>query len=498
MQIEVLTVIIAYMLAVLIIGLYAAKYVKSVKDYLIYGHRMGIIPLTFTYFATYLSAVSVFGFTGLVYRSGWSGLWLPIIWATGSIMGMFIALRLRRVKLTSPHEYFRVRFGLPSSFQIFAGLLTVVALLVSLIVQIRAMGITWSLALNRSIEEGILISMVIVLIYTVVGGLYAVAYTDIFQGALFTAVLIGGGIWALSVMGGLENLYAMAAKITTPPTVGASPTPEGLLVSAMGAYTFVGLIFLWLNWAPGVAAHIRYTQRQLAAKNIDYSLKMYVIAWPILFLIYVCMGLTALAGRVLIPTMPAGMSVDHIMPLLFLKYMPPIITGLLYGGLLAAAMSTVDSEVQICNSIIFVDAQKYLKLSEKAMLNIARILGVIIVVIATLITLYPLPIIIEFSAYSWGILGSLYFAPMLIGLYWRRVNKWGVLAGVFGGLIVFATWQLLWGTRIYGIPPFGVGVLVSIVLTIVVSAVTKPPPEEYLKDYFPPPITVKAEKAEKA
>ncbi|MCX8191950.1 MAG: hypothetical protein N3F06_03995, partial [Nitrososphaerales archaeon] len=66
------------------------------------------------------------------------------------------------------------------------------------------------------------------------------------------------------------------------------------------------------------------------------------------------------------------------------------------------------------------------------------------------------------------------------------------------GLIVFATWQLLWGTRIYGIPPFGVGVLVSIVLTIVVSAVTKPPPEEYLKDYFPPPITVKAEKAEKA
>ncbi|MEM2429312.1 MAG: hypothetical protein QW372_00040 [Nitrososphaerales archaeon] len=244
------------------------------------------------------------------------------------------------------------------------------------------------------------------------------------------------------------------------------------------------MIFLWLNWAPGVAAHIRYTQRQLAAKNIDNSLKMYVIAWPILFLIYLCMGFTALAGRVLIPTMPKGMSVDHIMPLVFLQYMPPVVTGLLYAGLLAAAMSTVDSEVQICNSILFIDIQRYVKLSEKGMLNIARVLGIVIIAIATLITLYPLPIIIEFSAYSWGILGCLYFAPMLIGLYWKRVNKWGVISGIFGGLIVFATWQLLWGTRIYGILPFGVGVLVSIILTILVSAVTKPPPEEYLKGYF--------------
>ena len=483
-QIEVVTVIIAYMAAVLIIGLYASRYVKSVRDYLIYGHRMGIIPLTFTYFATYLSAVSVFGFTGLIYRSGWSALWLPIIWASGSIMGMFIALRLRRVKLLSPHEYFKTRFGLPNGFQVFAGLLTVVALLVSLIVQIKAMGITWSLALNRSIEEGIIVSMIIVLIYTIAGGLYSVAYTDIFQGAIFTAVLISGGIWALSAMGGLGNLYVMAAKITTPPTPGAPPTPEGLLVSAMGAYTPIGLIFLWLNWAPGVAAHIRYTQRQLAAKNIDFSLKMYAIAWPILFFIYISMGFTALAGRVLIPTIPKGMSVDHIMPLVFLQYMHPVIAGLLYSGLLASAMSTIDSEVQICNSIIFTDVQRYIKLSEKGMLNMARAVGVIIIVIATIITLYPLPIIIEFSAYCWGILGCLYFAPMLIGLYWKRVNKWGILSGIFGGLIVFAVWQLLWGTGIYGIPPFGVGVLVSIILTILVSAITKPPPEEYLKGYF--------------
>ncbi|MEM2633848.1 MAG: hypothetical protein QW372_00035 [Nitrososphaerales archaeon] len=236
MQIEVLTVTIIYMAIVLIIGLYAAKYVKSVRDYLIYGHRMGLIPLTFTYFATYLSAVSVFGFTGLVYRSGWSGLWLPIIWASGSIMGMFIALRLRRVKLLSPHEYFKTRFGLPTGFQVFAGLLTIIAVLVSLIVQIKAMGITWSLALNRPIEEGIIISMFVLLVYTVVGGLYSVAYTDVFQGALFTVMLIGGGVWALSAMGGLENLYAMAAKINTPPTPGAAPTPEGALVSAIGTY----------------------------------------------------------------------------------------------------------------------------------------------------------------------------------------------------------------------------------------------------------------------
>ena len=484
MSIEILSVMVGYIAIVLVIGFYAVRYVKSLRDYLIAGHRLGLIPLTFTYFATYFSAVSVFGFTGLVYRSGWSGLWLPIFWATGSIIGMFIALRLRRVKLLSPHEYFKVRFGLPHGFQVFAGLLTVIALMVSLIVQIKSTGIVWSMALGRSYVEGVLLSMIIILVYVIAGGLYSVAYTDVFQGIMFTVLLILGGVWALLATGGLGGLYAMASRISTPPTPGASPTPEGLLTSALGTYTFIPLLFLWLNWAPGVAAHIRYTQRMMAARNIDLSLKMYVIAWPILFVIYLCMAFTALAGRVFIPTMPEGMSVDYIMPFVFQKYFPPIVAGLFFACLLAAAMSTIDSEVQICNSIVFTDIQKYLKLSEKGMLTFARVLAIVVVVICTLITLYPLPIIIEFSAYCWGILGVLYFAPMLLGLYWRRVNKWGVVSGIFGGLIVFAIWQMLWGTRIYGIQPFGVGVLVSILLTFIVSAVTKPPPEECLKMYF--------------
>ncbi|MEM1545318.1 MAG: sodium:solute symporter family protein [Candidatus Methanomethylicia archaeon] len=484
MSIEILSIMISYIVIVLLIGFYAARYVKSSKDYLIAGHRLGLIPLTFTYFATYFSAVSVFGFTGLVYRSGWSGLWLPVFWATGSIMGMFIALKLRRVKLISPHEYFKVRFGLPYGFQVFVGLLTVVALMVSLIVQIKSTGIVWSMALGRAYEEGVFLSMIIILIYVIAGGLYSVAYTDIFQGIMFTVMLIIGGVWALLTTGGIGNLYTMVSRISTPPTPGASPTPSGLLTSAIGTYTFISLLFLWLNWAPGVAAHVRYTQRILAARNIDLSLKMYVIAWPILFIIYTCMAFTALAGRIFIPTMPEGMSVDYIMPLIFGKYFPSIVVGLFYACLLAAAMSTIDSEVQICNSIVFIDMLRYLKLSERGMLAVARILAVVIVIICTLITLYPLPIIIEFSAYCWGILGVLYFAPMMIGLYWRRVNKWGVISGVFGGLIVFAVWQMLWGTRIYGIQPFGVGVLVSILLTIIISAVTKPPPEECLKMYF--------------
>jgi SSS family transporter len=484
MNIEILGVIVGYIVITLVIGFYAARYVKSVKDFLIAGHRLGLIPLTMTYFATYFSAVSVFGFSGIAYRNGWSALWYPIIWATGGTMGIFIALRFRRALLTSPHEYFRVRFGLPYGFQVFAGLLTIIALLVSEIVQIKSTGIVWSMALGRPYEEGVILSMIIILIYVMAGGLYSVAYTDIFQGIIFTVMLIAGGVWALFAIGGLNNLYVMASSISAPPTPGAPPTPKGSLTSALGSYTFISLLFLWLNWAPGVAAHIRYTQRMLAGKDTDSAIKMHVITWPILFVLYICMAFMALVGRVFIPTMPKGMSVDYILPLIFQTYFPPIVTGLLYVALLGAAMSTIDSELQICGSILLTDMQRYVKFSENKMLNFARVINIVIVVIAALITLYPLPIIIEFSAYTWGILGTLYFAPMLLGLYWRRVNKWGVVSGIFGGLIVFVIWQILWGTSIYGIQPFGVGVLVSILLTIIVSAVTRPPPEEYLKMYF--------------
>jgi len=485
MEFEILGIIVAYYLIVLAIGFYCAKLTKTSLDYLVASHRFGVLLSTFCWFTTYFSAVSVFGFTGGVYRAGWSLLWLPCMWAMGSILGVAIAARLRRTRFIVPQEFYRIRFKAPG-LQTLVAVLSIIAILISLIVQLKAMGIVWSLALGRPFEEGVILATVVTLIYTVSGGLFAVAWTDVVQGVLFTAVLVFGGIWILDKLGGVGALYAAAAAINTPPTIGASPTPPGLLVTALGLYTPFAVLTLYLNWTPGVAAHVRYTHTMQAAKNVKTAIIMYMISWPILLVLYLCMGFVALGGRVLIPTMPKGMEIDWIFPLIFKTYMHPVMAGLLFAGLLAAAMSTIDHELQLSAAMATVEVKTYYpKLSDKSLLWMARALTVVLTVIAMIITFYPIGLIIEFSAYMWGILGISYFGPMFFGLYIKRINKLGATAGVLGGLIVFILWQALWGTRIYGIIPAGMGVLVSIVVTFLASYATAPPPEEHWKPFFP-------------
>ncbi|MEM2848417.1 MAG: hypothetical protein QXM79_06580, partial [Zestosphaera sp.] len=103
--------IIAYFIIYGAVGLLAARKIKTLEDYAVAGHKMGLIALTGTYFATFISALSFLGGIGGIYRVGITNVVYPIMWATGSAIGPIIAYKFRRVALITPAEYFEKRFG---------------------------------------------------------------------------------------------------------------------------------------------------------------------------------------------------------------------------------------------------------------------------------------------------------------------------------------------------------------------------------------------------
>lgn len=489
----ILAVIIIYLLAMLAIGVISSRAVKDEKDYLIGGFKLGIIPMTGTYLATYFSALSLLGGVGLIYRTGIGGSWMQAAWALGSVFGPIIAVRFRRVQIVSPSEFFYHRYG-SRGLQAFGAAATILYGLFNMVVQIVAMGLIWNLATGRGMTEGLIIGMIITILYTLFGGFIAVVWTDTIQCFIFIIVLIIGVITVITHLGGIHEIYSAAELINTPPEIGMDPNESGSMLKLLGTYGALSLFFTFLVQGPGTGSRPEYLQRMQASKNMKTALGMYKYAWILLILLYLSLNIFGVGGRVLIPTMPEGMSSDYIMPFMFMQLTPPVVTGLLFAGILAAAMSTIDSGMVIMTAaatdLLHIFTKK--EFNSKQLLLFTRICTVIIGVIVVIMAVNNSSFITDVAGYGFGILGLTFFVPLLFGLYSKRANTVSAWSCVICGSIAFVIWQYLTSAELLSgvaasIPPIGLAVLVGIIVMFVVSRFTKPMDEKYWKPYLTRP-----------
>ncbi len=469
-------IIITTLIAYVIIGIIASRRVRSAEDYFIAGMKLGIVPLAGTYLATYFSGVSMMGYPGNIYKLGIATLWFPIFWALGTIILIFVALRFRKVSMVTPADFFRIRYG-SKLLEILVAITSFVALIFSLIVQFKVMGIAWSLALGRPYEEGVLVTALTIIIILIAGGLVSVAWSDVLKAILFVISIFAGGAWILAKLGGIGAIMSGVAKISKD------------LVDPIGPYTPLGLFFLFLIWACGVGTHPQYLQRITAAKDVRTALLQYIISWPILAVVYLMLASLALGARILIPTLPPGYTRDYVLPLLFQKYAPTAIYGLFLAGIIAAALSTTDSVIQLSTSFICVNVIKALKpdIEQRKLLLTGRVISFLLTALIAYLAIKPLPAILYLAGYSWGLLAVGYFATTVFGLYWKRANTAGALASVIGGWIVFIITQTLAKAGLWTlkeVPPIAVGVLTAIILLPIVSLLTAPPPKERIEPFF--------------
>lgn len=450
-----------YLLAMLAIGYYSSKKVKTNEDFMVAGRRLGPILLAGTLAATEIGGGSSLGVVEKAYGSwGLSASWYVITMGIAFVILSFLAPKLRAAEVKTVPEYFRRRYGKSS------GLITAIVMILPLIgltaSQFIASATIVSVMLGLDYSSAVTIVAVVVTIYAIMGGLWAVTLTDFVQVFLIVVGMIAAVPFALDLAGGMEAVKANVPPETFDMFKGVGPT------------TIISLIIMYIaSFTVGQEAVSRY----YSAKNGKVAIQGSIISACINFIyafIPAILGIITLA-LINMDKIESALIMEngakYALPLLAMHTMPAIIVGLLFAGIISATMSSADSDLLGAGSIFGNDIYKvYLKkdASEKDVMRTTRVVMLIIGFLAWLIAFTNTSNIISLLMFSFTLRAAGAFFPYIFGLYWKKSSSMGTIFSLILGSIVVI---LLEHTSLsfFGLDPILPGLLVSLIVFLAFS-----------------------------
>lgn len=486
-----ISITLLYVAVIFYVGWAYSKKTKNSDDFMIGGHDMGWFLTLCAFAATWVSATSMIGGPGFLFRWGYSYmLYGPIAWFIGSATPMIaLAYKLRRSPTKTVPEFMSKRYG-SVNLQAFSALIMVYGFILYVVIQMKGFAIIMSAMLDLPYSWGVWLVAIMVL-YTTVLGFKSVAATDVVNFACLTFGAVIGAIVILNLVGGFSAMNAKAALIDTVPMIKegakiAATIPGALLhPTSMGTYTPLYFFGIFLAMGLGGAASPQYAVRMLAAKNVKIAVYMAGLSVLLMSVVYFSTTVIGIGSRVLIPTLPAGTDQDWIYPLLAVKYMYPAIGALILVGIAAAAVSTANAQLLLVATSTIYDIYRNLfdkNMPEAKLLKWTKIAVFLTGILCMIITLSPPPVILQMGAYVWGLFGAVFFIPLWGGCYWKRATRQGAIASVVGGAVVYLVWDLTIGAK--PTHPVVFGMLASLILFIVVSKLTPPMDKKFTDPYF--------------
>jgi len=445
-----------YFLLVFAIGWLSLRWTKSEEDYWIAGSKLGWGIGGATMAATHTSAGTFIGTIGVIYSVGWSFGWVLItIPLAYWFMVAVLAPRFTAVKELTLPAYLERRYQSKTARGV-GGVIILIATVVYIQAQIVAGGLVANVVFGLEPLIGMIVFTSILLLYTLVGGMLAVVYTDFLQMLIMIVGTLVSVPLALMHFDGLSNLVVLVSAVKP-------------LTFEWGGLPTVLLITLSLAFFLGSVATPEKVIRLYAMKD------MKTIRRGILFAIIVVTGINllvfilALAAMVLFPNLPTG---DLAMPMIAKAVLPTFIGTIMLAAITSAMMSTVDSLLLVAGSALSEDIyQNFLekKASRSRRLVVAR-LGIFVVGIIPLIFIISgfaegelvQFIVILFTA----IMGAGFFTPVVGGILWKRATKHGAIAAMIGGVVTTGLWKAYGDPLIYPVLP---GFIVSILAYILFS-----------------------------
>ena len=461
-------VFIVYLLFMLGIGLYFFIRSKDGGDkaYFLGGRQMGPWVSALSAGASDMSAWVLMGLPASIYAAGVGQAWIAIGLAIGYAISWIVeAPRLRRFtivandSITVP-QYLTNRFLSKSkSLQVICAVIFLVAYTIYAASSMKACGTLFNTVLGMDANVAMYIAAAIIVGYTFLGGFNAVCWTDFFQGMLMLAALLIAPIFALAIINGGGAAMSFGEM------------PEGY----WNRFSNWKDIVSGLGWGLGYFGmpHIivRYMSLE-SQKSLRKSAKI-GITWNVLIVIFsVAAGCI---GHVLLGEISDSSTVFiQMVRMMF----PAVISGILLSAILAASMSTADSQLLASASAFASDVYKPIirknKASNKEMLWIGRIVVLVISIVALLIASNPnAGSIMNLVSNAWGMFGAAFGPAILCSLFWKRFTFSGAVSGIVVGAVVDGLWLgFLSATGIYEIIP---GFIASLITCIVVSKCSKKP-----------------------
>jgi SSS family transporter len=320
----------------------------------------------------------------------------------------------------------------------------------------------------------------IVIFYTSLGGMYAVAWTDFVQGIVMIAGFAVLAPVAVTAAGGFSGMHLQYAQLNPGAISFLGKLPALWVVS-----DFVVWGFCQIGGSPAAVTRFLIPEDDRTLKRaMAYS----VVCQSF---IYVCATLIAIASGVLLPDLGQP---DLTVPTLVSRLLPPVVGAVIMAAALAAIMSTLSSILLLSGSLMVENVYvKFLgkNVGDQQGLRIARRATFVIGAAALLVAIRPPAAIFWIVTVAFSLMASAFTFPFLLGLWWPRATKEGGIAGMLGGAAACVLWYVLgylrYGTLedwIGGIWPALVGPLVSLLLVVAVSKLTAPPPSEVEATFF--------------
>ena len=496
-SIAVIIAFVCYLLLMIGIGVMSMKKTKNTEDYFLGGRGLNSWVAALSAQASDMSGWLLMGLPGSIYVGGTGRAWIAIGLFIGTVLNwLLISKRLRRYtivannSLTLP-EFFQNRFH--DKKKILLGISSAVIVIFFLVYTASALasgGKLFNTVFGIDYHIALLIGAAVILIYTFLGGFLAVCTTDFIQGTLMLIGLMIVPIiaWA-TVSGDVSGALSASGIVNT-------ENYMSLFYANGEPYTLVQILSD-VAWGLGYCGMPHILVRFMAVKSEKELKKSSAIAiiWVAISLFAACViGVIgrAFLSPVLDEVASETVFIAMIKQIFSGNFLLIFIGGLFLCGILAAVMSTADSQLLVCASSVSKDIFKNIlkpKASDDKVLKVSRCTVLCVAVLAFLIAWNPESSIMDLVSDAWAGLGSAFGPLVVCALFWKRTNLPGAVAGIISGGLFVIIWDYL--PIVNGQTPYAatgiysllLGFFISLICIVVVSLMTKAPDEGVLKDF---------------
>jgi Na+/proline symporter len=467
----IIAIAVCYFIAVGAIAVWATRRTHNARDFFVAGQGIGIVALAIAAMAATLSGFAFIGGPGLVYQSGTGAVFLVLSASITNTMGAWVlAKRMRllgeaRGLITVP-DAIGARYRSPAA-QGLAAVAILVAVIGYMATNFLALGLVFNAMFHTGLAAGIWLAMLVTLSYTVTGGILAGIYTDLFEGLVKMTASVTVFFFVLKAGGGMEGI-SRAIMAVDATFLG----PWG----KMGPMAALSLFFVFGLGSLG-QPHIAHKFYMLKdPRHLKWYPLLMSVAMALTLLLYVGVGL-AMRALVSNGTIPPLARADDATPAFVLGFTPSIVAGVVFAGVIAAGMSTVNSFMNIGAAAITHDLPRAFGRRVSNELRWGRIWTLVLSVSAVIVAQLSGTLVAFLGIFGYGLFASTLVPALAIGLNWQGATRQGAVASIATGLGLTLLLESLSFFKVFtlpsGVTTSGLALLLSLVVFLVVSWLTR-------------------------
>jgi len=464
-------VFVAYIILMIFIGIYEYRKTKGLLDFYLAGKNLGVLVVSFSFFATYFSTAAFLGGGGFGFLAGFQWSAFLIFFHVLFAISAWILIAPPMKKLADKHgaltipELFKMKYGRIA--QVVAALVILFFFQFYMISIYKGAGNLFEVMLNLDYKTGLIITGIVVMLYTAIGGFRAVVMTDLIQGllilfggiALFITLMIylSGPINAINSLQSVDSIINGKdlfefGKLAPPPIMKA-----GMVIPFILSLTFAISI--------AQLASPQLVVRFIAARDDRVIAKGMILTPLIIGLFAICVFSIGPFGWLIIPNYDDPVKYmknpDLVVPFIAMKLFPIGINALLLTAVIAAAMSTINSLLHVLATSFVRDiVQVGVRISDSLALKLTRLSVFVFALIPLILAIKPPGYIVVIVGLSFSVITAAFLIPLVAALYLEKPAKMPAIASMIVAVVVSIAWYLLY-YKTYWIYPVVPGLIAS-------------------------------------